>query len=307
MIKRIFLFLLWNLLILLSISILFIIVSVIFKIPITWYYVWNNLLSVFLFSLVIWFSWSFTSLFLSKWLAKKIYNINIINKENLLKYWEKELFIYNLINNLALKNNIKTPEVWFYISWEVNAFATWYSKNNSLIAVSTWLLDVMNKEEIEWVIAHEMSHILNWDMVNMTLLQWLINTFAVFLSRIIASIIDRIFKNDDNNDWPSWIFALTSFIMDFLLTFFASLLIMWFSRYREYKADEWSALLVWKEKMIKALEKLKIIQKNILNIEEKDEFATLKISNNKQWWILTLFSTHPDLESRINNLKNYNI
>jgi len=301
--KRLFIFLLWNLLILITIWIIIFLINNIFWIYLWWYYIWNNLINVFIFALVIWFSWSFINLFISKWLAKKIYNIELINEEDFLRRSRKEMLVYTFVNKIASENNIKSPEVWFYNSQEPNAFATWYSKNNSLVAVSTWLLDTMNENEIEWVIAHEMAHILNWDMVTMTLLQWLINTFVVFLSRIIASIANSIFKSNSDSSNPSWIYYLISFILDMVLTLLASLLIMWFSRHREYKADEGGSLLVWKEKMIKALEKLKVIQDKIINIE-KDQYSTMKIFWNKQWWIISLFSTHPSLDMRIENLRN---
>jgi len=160
---------------------------------------------------------------------------------------------------------------------------------------------VMNKDEIEWVIAHEMAHILNWDMVTMTLLQWLINTFVVFISRILANIFDNV------TDWKFgslWYFVV-NMVLQICIWILASLITMWFSRFREYKADAGSAWYVGKDKMIAALEALKKLQ----NITWKDDskFATMKISTKWRSGIMMLFSTHPDLDDRINALKNLSI
>jgi heat shock protein HtpX len=140
-------------------------------------------------------------------------------------------------------------------------------------------------------------------MVTMVLLQWVINTFVIFLSRVIANIVDSYFSKDDNSG-PSWIYYITSIVLDLVLWMLASTIVMWFSRYREYKADEWSARLVWKENMISWLEALKkMINKAS---DDKSKLATMKISTKRKSWLMALFSSHPDLDLRIEHLRNYN-
>lgn len=300
MIKRIFLFLLTNILILVVISISFTVISAVFWINIWWYYDWSNLLSVLIYAAIIWFSWSFISLFLSKKMAKWSYWVQIVDSSNL--SWKQKL-VYDIVYKIALDNSIKTPEVWIYESPEPNAFATWATKNSSLVAVSTWLLDLMNEDEIEWVIAHEMAHILNWDMVTMTLLQWIINTFVIFISRILASFISSALKsNDEESSWADWVYFVVSIVLEIIFSFLASILVMWFSRYREFRADEWSAKFVWKAKMILALKRLQKLEYAMVT-DDSDKLATMKIGSKKRWWIFALFSSHPDLEDRIRNLE----
>jgi heat shock protein HtpX len=190
------------------------------------------------------------------------------------------------------------PEVWIYIDTDPNAFATWATKNSSLVAVSTGLLTAMNKDEIEWVIGHEMSHILNWDMVTMTLLQWILNTFVIFLSRVIWNIIAQAV----DEKFSTLAYYLSIILLEILFWILASLVVMWFSRHREYKADEWSAKFVWKEKMIAWLRALQKMQN--LASKDKGSFASMKISTKQRWWLMKLFASHPDLEDRIVNLES---
>jgi heat shock protein HtpX len=190
------------------------------------------------------------------------------------------------------------PEVWIYLDTDPNAFATWATKNSSLVAVSTGLLTAMNKDEIEWVIGHEMSHILNWDMVTMTLLQWVLNTFVVFLSRVIWNLIAQVV----DEKFSTLAYYLSIILLEILFWILASLVIMWFSRHREYKADEWSAKFVWKEKMIAWLRALQKMQN--LASADKGSFASMKISTKQRWWIMKYFASHPSLEDRIANLES---
>lgn len=301
MFKRIFLFLAMNMAVMIVIGIIITILENVFHINISWY--GQSYVSIFIYALVVWFTWSFISLFLSKWMAKRSYNIEIITKEMVNNLSWKEKVVYEVVEDLAIRNHIKMPEVWVYDDEDPNAFATWASKNSSLVAVSTWLLNTMSKDEIEWVIGHEMAHILNGDMVTMTLLQWVLNTFVVFFSRIIAWIADKFFSSDEEeSSGPSWIYYVVSMIMDILLWILASMIAMWFSRYREFRADEGSAKFMWKEKMINALNALKNMQE--LAKGDNKELAMMKISTRKRWWIMALFSSHPDLDDRIDNLRN---
>lgn len=299
MFKRIWLFLLTNIAIIAVITIVIAIAENVFWITISWYS--TDYVSVFIYAIIIWFSGSFISLFLSKWMAKRSYWVQVVNINDYSNLDSKEKIVFDLVRDLAERNHITMPEVWFYESNEPNAFATWASKNSSLVAVSTWLLGIMNKDEIEWVIAHEMAHVLNWDMVTMTLLQWLINTFVVFISRILANLFDNV---TDWKFWALWYFVV-NLVLQICIWILASLITMWFSRHREYKADQWSAWYVGKDKMISALEALKKLQD--MTWKDDSKFATMKISTKWRSGIMTLFSTHPDLDDRINALKNLNI
>lgn len=298
MVKRIFLFLLTNLAVLVLINIILVILSKVFGINLSGYgydYVW-----ILVFAAVIGFSGAIISLFMSKWSAKKAYKIQLFTSENLWSLSSKEKLVYDTVLDIANSHGIKTPEVWIYHSQSPNAFATGPSKNNSLVAVSSWLLTAMSEREIEGVVAHEMAHILNGDMVTMTLLQGVINTFVIFLSRIAANIVDSYFSKGEETSGPSFIYYISAIVFDILFWLFASIIVMWFSRHREYRADEGSARYVGKEKMIAALEALK--NEKILKSPEK--FATMQIAQPKAWGWKMLFSSHPALDYRIKNLEN---
>lgn len=303
MLKRIFLFLLTNILVLIVISVTLTVLTKVLWINIWWYFNWSNYLSVLIYAWVVWFAWAFISLALSKTMAKWSYGMVFITENTLNEFSPKERLVYNVVADLSRREWIKTPEVGIYDSQEPNAFATWATKNSSLVAVSTWLLQSMNEDEITWVVAHEVAHITNWDMVTMTLLQWIINTFVIFLSRIIASIAEKFFSNsDEESSSPSWIYFVVSFVLEIIFSILASIVVMWFSRVREFRADEGSSKYVWKEKMISALKKLKSLQELMLT-DDSDKLATMKIGSRKRGWIFALFSSHPDLDDRIANLE----
>lgn len=296
--RRVFFFLLTNLAVILLINIVFALLQAFFGINISAY--GYDYLSIFIFAWIVWSLWAFVSLFLSKWSAKRIYNIELLTKQNYSSFSPKEVLFYNTVLEISEKNHIKMPELWVYISPDPNAFATGATKNSSLVAVSSWLLDSMEKNEIEAVVAHEMAHILNGDMVTMTLLQWILNTFVIFISRVIANIADAYFWKEEK--WPSFIYYIVSFVLELFLWILASFVVMWFSRKREFRADEWSAKFVGKEKMIQALEALKRVSS--VQIDTETKFASFKINAKKKWWIKSLLASHPSLEKRIENLKN---
>lgn len=294
MFKRIFLFLLTNIAILAVISIVIFIIENVFNIQISWNS--NDYTSVFIFSLIVWFTWSFISLAISRWTAKKAYWVVLVDRNTVWESHPKMSIVYDVVERLAQDNGIKIPEIWIYNSSDPNAFATWPSKNKSLVAVSSWLLDLMDKDEIEWVVAHEMAHILNWDMVTMTLLQWVLNTFVIFLSRILANLFDNV------TDWKFWNigYFVINLLLQLLLWVLASLVLMWFSRHREFRADEGSARFVWKDKMIAWLKSLQKMQDQIS--KTKMPLETMQISSRKS--LFQMFSSHPLLEDRIKNLEN---
>lgn len=295
MMKRIMMFVLMNIAIMVLLTITFTILENVFGIKLTG----NAYLLVFAW--VIWFGGSFISLALSKWMAKRAYKIQILNIDNVSSLDRKQKIVWDTVNDLAERNNIKTPEVWIYTDSEANAFATGSSKNNSLVAVSTGLLEVMDEKAIEGVVAHEMAHILNGDMVTMALLQWVLNTFVIFISRSIANIISNFLDEE-----MSWIAHLAVVIvLEILFGLLASLVLMAFSRHREFRADAGSAQYVGKEKMIAWLQALKNMQK--FTKEDKTSFAAMKISSHKRWGIMSLFASHPSLDDRIIALQNSNI
>ena len=248
--KRIFLFLATNIAIILVITAIIFVLERYFGFHIS-SSVSNGYGGLFVFALIFGFVGSFISLAISRWMAKRAYDIQLISETRLMDYDSKTQMVYTTVSTIAKQNGIDMPEVGVYESADPNAFATGPSKNKSLVAVSTGLLESMTAPEIEGVIAHEMSHILNGDMVTMTLLQGVLNTFVIFFARIIGSIIDKtVFKNEEGNGWG---YFITVIVLEIILGILASLVLMAFSRYREYRADEGSSRLVGKDKMILAL------------------------------------------------------
>jgi len=300
MFKRIGLFILTNIAIIAVITLIIFILERVFWINISGG-PWSSYTSILIYSAVIWFSWAFISLFISKWMAKRAYKIQIFKENNISELNKKEYIVWETVERLANSNGIKMPEVWIYIDDEPNAFATGYSKNSSLVAVSSGLLDNMSEDAVEWVVGHEMAHILNWDMVTMTLLQWVVNTFVVFAARILANIFDNV------TDWKFgvWGYMWVNILLQITFGVLASLITSKFSRYREFRADEGSARFLWKEKMIAWLEALKTMQNRMHEADPK--MASMQISSKKKWGIMALFSTHPDLDDRIAALENLRI
>ena len=299
-IKRFFFFILTNIAVLVLISIVLFVLSHFFGINLSGY--GYDYVGILIFAALIWFSGAFVSLFMSRWSAKKAYGIKPISSSQLSMLNQKEKLVYDTVMDIANRHGIKMPEVGIYNAPDPNAFATGATKNSSLVAVSTGLLDLMNEREIEGVVAHEMAHVLNGDMVTMTLMQWVVNTFVVFASRVIANIADSYFNKWENNG-PSFIYYIVSIVLDIVFGLLASVVVMWFSRYREFRADEGSARFVGKEKMIAALEALQRMKDAAPS--DKTKFATMKISTRSSGGIKHLFSSHPPLRARIQNLEDY--
>lgn len=304
MFKRIFLFLITNLAIIIVLSFAIFLVERFFGIDVTGY-VWGGYLWLLIFAVIFGFGWAFISLLMSKWMAKRAYSIQLVTLNDYDNLDSKQKVVFDLVRDISERNGIKLPEIWFYDSNEANAFATWASKNSSLVAVSSGLLNLMNNDEIEWVVAHEMAHVLNWDMVTMTLLQWVLNTFVIFISRVLAWIVDSYLNKWEESNWHSRAYIWLSMLFELIFGILASLIAMWFSRHREFRADAWSANYVWKKKMIAALEALKKMQS--ISSADNSKLATMKISTKWRGWIMSLFSTHPDLDDRIKALENLSI
>lgn len=299
-IKRIGLFVLTNIAVIFLFSIALFAIEIIFGINISeasgQSYTW-----LLIYAALFWFIGSFFSLSISRWTAKRAYGITPFSTEQANSLTGKEKLVYDTVKNIAQANNIKMPEVGVYESQDPNAFATWPSKNKSLVAVSTGLLHYMNEWEIEWVVAHEMAHVLNGDMVTMTLVQWVMNTFVIFFARIIANIID---SRTDGKLWPWW-YMWTYITLQLVLWIFASIIIMTFSRWREFHADAGSARFVWKQKMIAALESLQRMQE--LAPKNNTKMATMQISTQTSSGFKKLFMSHPPLKERIDALHNLQI
>ena len=251
-----------------------------------------NLNSLLLISSIIGFSGSFISLAISKWLAIKTMGVVIItNPKN-----DTESWLLSTISSISGKAKIKTPEFGIFNSKQLNAFATGRSKNNSLVALSSGLINHMSRDEVEAVIAHEISHISNGDMVTMTLIQGIINTFVIFFSRVIGHLVDRIIFKVQRGHGPAY--YITSIIAQIVLSILASIIVMWFSRKREFEADSSAAKFVGTSKMISALKTLSVKPSSSL----PDQMAAFGISGKKENSYRRLFSSHPSIESRIESL-----
>jgi heat shock protein HtpX len=214
--------------------------------------------------------------------------------------------LVNSVHRLARSAGLTVmPEVGIYESEDINAFATGRSKNSSLVAVSSGLLNRMNEEEKEGVLAHEVAHIANGDMVTMALVQGVINAFVMFLSRVAAFAISQALRSDDDESPQSpWVNTLITFGLDILFGFLAMPIVAWFSRYREFRADAGAASLAGKEKMIAALLALKRVYPQLeeSTAVSNQNFQSMQISSKSSFW--KLISTHPPLDERIAALRN---
>ncbi len=251
-----------------------------------------NLTTLFIFSMVVGFTGSVISLLMSKTMAKMSMGLHMIDTNN--PRPGLEAYLVDVIRRQSATAGIPMPEVGIY-EGEPNAFATGPSQSSALVAVSTGLLDLMNKEEVEAVIGHELSHVKNGDMVTQTLLQGVVNTFVFFFARVIGWAVDRvILKNESDHAGAGY--YITALVLDICLGFLASAVVAYFSRWREYHADAGSAQIMGSsEPMIRALERLGSIQPNELPGPVKG----FGISGG----IGSLFATHPPLEDRIRALQ----
>lgn len=242
---------------------------------------------------------SFISLMMSKLLAKWFMGVQIISKEGQYRS------LVNTVHHLSSRAGLTTmPEIGIYQSEVINAFATGPSRNNSLVAVSTGLLSRMDSDEVEGVLAHEISHIANGDMVTMALVQGVINAFVMFFARVVAFAISQAMRTNDRDEPVNpFIHMMIVFALDILFGILAAPLIAWFSRYREFRADHGGATLAGSEKMIGALQALQRAYPQLAESRSNTDpnFRAMQISSKAG--ILRLFSTHPPLEERISALK----
>lgn len=241
------------------------------------------------------FGGSIISLLLSKSMAIRAVGGQIIKQPSN----AQEQWLVDIVRRQAKQVNIKMPDVVIYQAPDMNAFATGARRDNSLVAVSTALLDTMSRDEAEAVIAHEMSHIANGDMVTMTLLQGVLNTFVIFISRMLASVAAQAIS-ERNRGMSTMLYFVIVMVFEFIFGILASLIAMWFSRRREFYADAGSARLVGTHKMIAALERLKS------SYEPKEESTIMAfcINGAKKVKFSELFMSHPALDKRIEALRN---
>ncbi|WP_028115152.1 protease HtpX [Ferrimonas senticii] len=242
------------------------------------------------------FGGSLVSLQMSKWMAKKSMDLQVIDHPQ----DEQERWLVETVASQAQRAGIKMPEVAIYHGPEMNAFATGPSRNNSLVAVSTGLLYGMNKDEIEAVLAHEVSHVANGDMVTMALMQGVVNTFVIFAARFIAGTVSNVLGGDDeeSGEEASYMtYFVVSMVLEILFGMLASVIVMYYSRQREYRADEGGAALAGRHKMIAALERLR----NNHESSMPANMAAFGISGKSAMSELLL--THPPLEKRIASLQ----
>ncbi|MGL6289804.1 MAG: protease HtpX [Silanimonas sp.] len=292
--KRIALFLATNLAVLLVFSVVWMILSQFFDMR-TFTGGQQNFGPLLVFCALFGFGGAFVSLFLSKWMAKRSTGMRVIDQpRNEIEQW-----LYATVKRQAEKAGIGMPEVGIYDAPEINAFATGASRNNSLVAVSTGLLRAMNRDEAEAVLAHEVSHVANGDMVTLTLIQGVVNTFVMFLARIIGNIIDRVvFKNEDG---PGIGYFVTVFVLEIVFGILASTIVMAFSRWREFRADAGGADLAGREKMIAALERL---AHSYGQSTLPSEVRAFGISGGVASGFKKLFMSHPPLAERIQALRD---
>lgn len=249
------------------------------------------------FAAIFGFGGSFISLALSKWLAKRSTGAVVIDTPSN----PTEKWLYDTVARQSRLAGIGMPEVAIYDSQEINAFATGMSKNKALVAVSTGLLRHMNQDEAEAVLAHEVSHVANGDMVTLALIQGVVNTFVIFLARVVAGLLHNVLRsNDDEGSSMGGGFAymITVFVLEMVFGILASTIVFWFSRQREYRADAGSASLVGPSKMIAALERLK------QNHESQLEGSMMAFGIASKKAASELFMSHPPLDKRIAALRN---
>lgn len=294
--KRYWLFILTNIAIIIMINVILFLLQRFFGIDVSS----GTYSGLLVFALIFGFVWALINLSISKRIAKKAYKIVLIESDVAIAD-PKLSVVFRTVQRLAQDHNIKVPEIGYYHASSPNAFATGPSKNNSLVAVSTWLLDNLNDKEIASVVGHEMAHVLNGDMVTMTLLQGVLNTFVIFFARVIAIAISAATKDDEGWGLSGIAYFFVVMLLDTVLSLLAALVLMAYSRHREFQADEGSArMLMDKDSMIHALQKLEHANKDVKI--QQDAFATLMISWGKTW--MNVLRSHPTLQQRVERLQS---
>lgn len=288
--KRVFLFLVTNIAILLVLSVTLRLLGVDRLLDESGGLNFNALL---VFAAVVGMGGSFISLAISKWMAKRMTGAEVIQQpRNSTESW-----LLDTVRRHARASGIQMPEVAVYDSPDINAFATGMNKNKALVAVSTGLLQSMNRDEADAVLGHEVTHVANGDMVTLALIQGVVNTFVVFIARVVGHVVDRtVFKNEEGYGPAYWV---TTIVAELLLAILASIIVMWFSRYREFRADAGGARLSGRQRMIAALERLKANHESNL----PKQMQAFGINGGVTRGFAKLFMSHPPLDERIAALK----
>lgn len=289
--KRVFLFLITNL------AIVFVLAVALRVLGLEWllFQYGIDFWPLLAFSFIFGMGGAFISLRISKWTAKRWMGLTVIDEPRN----NTEIWLVNTVQNHARAANIAMPEVAVYDSPEPNAFATGPSRNNSLVAVSTGLLRAMNADQASAVLGHEVSHVANGDMVTLTLLQGVLNTFVIFLSRVIGYVVDRALHRDGEGGYGMGYFV-TVIVTQILLGILASMVVSWYSRRREYRADAGGAYLAGKANMIGALGAL---QRSVEPEHMPEQLEAMGISGVRKGGLRRLFATHPPMEDRIAALR----
>lgn len=252
-----------------------------------------NLSALLVISAVIGMTGSFVSLVMSKWMAKRAMGVQVIEQPQ----DQTERWLIEVVTRQAQRVGVDMPEVGIFNTPEPNAFATGMSRNSALVAVSSGLLQTMNADEVEAVIGHEMTHVANGDMVTMALMQGVVNTFVYFFATVIGHVVDRVVFKTERGVGPAY--YIVQIVAQIVLGILASMLVMWFSRYREFKADAGGANLAGREKMIGAL---RALQRAHEAPQLPGQLAAFGI--NSGGGMMRLFMSHPPLEERITALQN---
>lgn len=255
----------------------------------------QNYGSLLVFCAVFGFAGSLVSLFISKWMAKMSTRTEIISQPRT----RHEQWLLQTVEELSRQAGIKMPEVGIFPAYEANAFATGWNKNDALVAVSQGLLERFSPEEVKAVLAHEIGHVANGDMVTLALIQGVVNTFVMFFARIFGSFVDRvILKNEDGHGIG---YFVASIFAELVLGILASIVVMWFSRKREFRADEAGAQLAGTAAMIGALQRLQAEQG--VPSQMPDSLTAFGIKGSLKGGLAGLLMTHPPLEVRIEALR----
>jgi heat shock protein HtpX len=248
-----------------------------------------NFSSLLVAGAVLGFGGAFVSLAISKWVAKRMMGVRLIEQPR----GEQDMWLVETVRRLAAQAGIGMPEVGVFDSPSPNAFATGARRDAALVAVSSGLLQRMNRREVEAVLGHEITHVANGDMVTLTLIQGVVNTFVFVASRVIGEVVDRIVFRNERGQGPA--FWITTMIAQLVLSFLATMVVMWFSRQREFRADGGGARLAGAQNMIAALESLGRVHSEAL----PEKMAAFGISGGKAGGFMRLFMSHPPIEERI--------
>ncbi|MDG4867183.1 protease HtpX [Guyparkeria sp. 1SP6A2] len=297
--KRIGLFLLTNLAVIIVLMIVWFVLSSVFGLGATMDYQAGtiNLTSTLVLAAVFGFGGSLISLLISKWMAKRSVGAKVIESPRT----EGEQWLVSTVQRLARQAGIGMPEVAIYDSPEINAFATGANRNKALVAVSTGLLSNMTRDEAEAVLAHEVGHIANGDMITLTLIQGVVNTFVIFFARIVGFFVDRVLLKNESG--PGIGFFVTTIVAEIIFGILASTIVLWFSRQREFRADDAGARLAGREKMIAALERLKLNYDRPSDLPAQMTAFGIFGRLGRGSSFGRLFMSHPPLDERIAALR----